>query len=99
MLKNIIECILFLASSMISAYLGYLLDKKYDYVSKLNRKLKIGKSINTLFYIGIMSLLMFIVPYVIVVKLLASKYIAYIIVSFIVGICCYSAMEYRRFES
>ena len=96
MLEGIIEFIPFFVLTLISAYMSYKLDKRYDYVTRINRRLNLNKITSVALYIGSMSFLMFLVPYVVIVKLLASKYIAYMIVSFIVGICCYSAMDYQN---
>jgi len=96
MLERIIEFIPFFALAIISAYMSYLLDKKYDYVTRINRRLNLNGITSIVLYIGTMSLIMFFVPYVVIVKLLASKYIAYVIVSLIIGICCYSAMDYKN---
>jgi H+/Cl- antiporter ClcA len=95
MILEVIEYIPFVMMAAISAFCAYKLDSQFSYVRKINSKLRLKSSISALFYIGLMSLLMFLVPYVVVVKLEMTKYIAYLIMSVVCGICCYSAMDYR----
>ncbi|MBN2899885.1 MAG: hypothetical protein JXO44_14040 [Clostridia bacterium] len=92
----ILEYVPFLVLGLCSAYYAHKLDVKYDYVSRLNKKLKLKSYFAIVFYIGLMSLLMFLVPYVSIVKLGMSKYISYLLVSVTCGFCCYSATDYKQ---
>ena len=99
MLMDIIKFIPSFIMTLLSAYISYLLDQKYDYVRKINSKLGLNKMTSIMFYIGIMSLLMFAVIYVLMLNLHISKEITKGIVSFIIGICIYSAMDYKKITS
>lgn len=96
MILEILEFVPFLVISMISAFYAYKLDVKYCYTCRINSKLGLKNSKSAIFYIGLMSLLMFLVPYIVVIKLGITKYIGYFIISVICGICCYSAMDYKN---
>ena len=95
MLLEISAYIPFLIVSMISAFYAYKLDVKYSYVGKINKKLGLKHFGAIFFYIGLMSLSMFFVPYILVIKLGVVKYIATLVMSIICGMCCYSAMDYK----
>jgi uncharacterized Tic20 family protein len=96
MIIEIIKIIPTFIVSLIGAYISYLLDKKYDYVNTIKNKLKLNGLKSIVFYIGIMSLLVVLIPYLLIVKLHISKQITLGLVGFIVGICCYSALDYKN---
>ncbi len=93
---EIFEYVLILIVSVLFAYLAYITDLKTDYVERINKKLRLGEKTSSIFYIGIMSLLMFVIPYVMVFQLNVSKKITLCIVGAVLGICCYSAMNWSK---
>lgn len=78
--------------------LAYLFDKKYDYVKRINNKLKLGNNLSVLFYIGIMTFLIYIIGYLSLKKFDLPLIIPYLLTSIVVEICIYSATNYKELE-
>ncbi len=96
MINGIFQLVPIIILAFISAYVAYKFDVKHSFVHKINDKFGFNENQSMVFFIVVMIVLMVIVPYVLVVLMKLSRNTAYIIVSIIVGICCYSALDYKE---
>lgn len=96
MINGILQLLPIFALAILSAYVAYKMDVKHSFVHAVNKRFGFSENQSMMFFIVIMCVSMALVPFVLIVLLNQSRNLAYVIVSVIVGFCCYSAMDYKE---
>ncbi len=96
MINGILQFVPIILLSILSAYVAYKVDVKFSFVHAINDKFGFNENQSMGFFIILMCVLMALVPFIVVSVMNLSRNIAYLIVSIIVGICCYSALDYKE---
>jgi cytochrome c biogenesis protein CcdA len=96
MISGILQLLPLIGLAIMSAYISYKMDMKYSYVEKINKKYNFDENKSMLFFLGLMVVMMVLVPGLLVLGLGMSRNVPYVLVSLIVGFCCYSALDYKE---
>lgn len=96
MMNGIFQLLPIFILSILSAYAAYKLDVKFSFVHAINDKFGFNENQSMAFFIVIMCIFMVLVPFTLIRVMNLSRNIAYVIVSIIVGVCCYSALDYKE---
>jgi len=96
MISGILQLVPLIVLAAFSAYISYRMDIKYSYVEIINRRFKLNENKSMFLFLGLMLVSMILVPVVFLLGLGMSRNVSYLLVSIIVGFCCYSALDYKE---
>lgn len=96
MISGILQLVPLIVLAAFSAYISYRMDIKYSYVEIINRRFKLNENKSMFLFLGLMVVSMILVPVVFLLGLGMSRNVSYLLVSIIVGFCCYSALDYKE---